>query len=90
MTDEVRATVRFIDLNGKNGPYAKARVAKLGEVTFQLNDSVWLSHEVPVNGAYVMLSGLQRKDSGWIAMSARLYTLRDEKRERQQHSNQGD
>ena len=84
---EVKATVRFVHLNGQHGPYAKARVARMGEVTFQLSDSVWRSHKVPISVAYVIISGFQRKNSGWIVTSARLYTPADEKRERQQHSN---
>ena len=86
-TDEVRATVHFVDLNGQRGPYAKARVKGMGDVTFQLDDATWKSHEIPVNGAHVMLSGFQKKDSGWIATSGRLYTFADEKRGRRQHSN---
>lgn len=87
MPDETRATVKMVDLHGKRGPYAKARIKGLGDVTFQLSDEVWKSHEVPVNGAHVMLSGFQRKNSGWIATSARLFTPADEYRVRCHHSN---
>ena len=78
--EEIKATVRLVDLNGRRGPYAKATIEGVkGTITFSLESGVWHSGTIPQADVFVMLSNLQRKGKGWIAMSARLYTLADER-----------
>lgn len=76
---EIRATVRFVDPNGRKGPYARADSEQVeGGITFSLDENVWQGSTIPQNGAHVILSNLFRTDKGWRASSARLLTPADE------------
>jgi hypothetical protein len=78
MTDATsyRALVEKIELGGKHGPYAVARVVSSnddikGPITFALLEPVWAEGDNPEPGTYVILSRLRSKKAGWRAMSAR-------------------
>lgn len=79
---EEKATVVSVDLHGKSGPFAIARLlsSKRLRFSFSLNDDVWQSDSIPQAGSFVMVSDFQKQEGGWRAMSARLFTFADEDR----------
>ena len=86
----VRATVQYVDLNGRHGPYATATTKKVkGTITFSLDDDVWHENTVPQNGMIVVLSDLHKRSRGWRAMSARLLTPSDECQSAMQQTQKG-
>ena len=76
---EVKASVSKVDLKGRHGPYAVALSSEVrGTITFSLGEPTWWDHSIPVEGAVVMLSDLQKMPKGWRAMSARFFRPSDE------------
>ena len=79
LKSEIQATVRKVNPDGRRGPYVSATSKGVkGTITFSLLPEVWHSSTFPQMGTFVVLSDLQKRGKGWIAMSARLYTLADE------------
>ncbi len=75
---EVRATVRFVDMNSAKGAYALAWSNELiATVSFSVIEDVWRESIDPEIGMVVVLSGVHERDKGWRATSARMVTPAD-------------
>lgn len=77
MGEILRRVVQKIVPNGRHGPYAVAKDASLGSVTFSLTPDVWQEKRLPEAGSEVMLEDFQKKSAGWRAMSARFLRPED-------------
>lgn len=74
---EHRALVEKV-VEGRHGPYAVARVERLGVVTFSLDQGVWPEKSRPEPGTEVMLTEVIKKRAGWRALHSRFVTPADE------------
>jgi hypothetical protein len=72
------AIVQKVLPEGKHGPYAIAREANIGLITFSLDKPVWEEHDRPGEGTFVILTGVHKKRAGWRALHARFFRPEDQ------------
>lgn len=79
--------VKSLVHNPKRGPpYAVANVEGIkGSFTFNITTGVWQEKNHPKVGVVVHLEKLEKRGSGWRAMSARLWRPSDEIKQGQQN-----
>lgn len=83
MNENLKAVVRKVFLDGKNGPYAVAAADGIASITFSLQRKIWRSKDFPEVGDMVHLSNFRDAPKGWRAMTARFWQPSDEKQQKQ-------